>query len=142
MTAKGTNRTRNTRVLLDRGFTLFAAKTARRDSFCTPRPNLGQPPSALSRVASDPRTLLHANSFRDAKLTECNAAWQARTLNGRAIRYMFVIDDAKPIEEILRCRGIVEVSVWPIWNTTGEDRVRLSTSSKAAAPPTVMGATP
>ena len=79
---------------------------------------------------------------RDAKLAECNAAWQARKLNGRAIRTMFVIDDANPIEEILFHGGIVEGSVWAIWNNTGEERVRLSTSSKPANVPTAMGDTP
>jgi len=78
---------------------------------------------------------------QDAKLAECNAAWQARSHEGRPIRIMFVIDDAKPIGEILLRGGIVDGSVWAIWNSTGEERVRLSMGNKPVAAPTIMGST-
>lgn len=62
--------------------------------------------------------------LRDKKLAQCDAVWDARSHKERAVRQMLVVDDAEPVEILLRCRGTVQAVAWNIWEATGKERKR------------------
>jgi len=61
---------------------------------------------------------------KDSRLAFCDAAWDARSYKGRAIQFMFVVDDAEPVDITMRCRGTVEKTTWMIWERTSKERQR------------------
>lgn len=64
----------------------------------------------------------HKAELHDKKLAECDAVWDARSHKERAVRNMFVVDDAEPGEILLRCRGTVQAVAWKIWDASRKER--------------------
>lgn len=70
-----------------------------------------------SKIIGNPR-----QSCVTKKLAECDAVWDARSHKERAVRNMFVVDDAEPGEILLRCRGTVQAVAWKIWDASRNER--------------------